>query len=81
MMKIFVILSKTSGVAISNRGNHFQISGGSSSVRMHGKVLNELYEQTTGEDYLTPAQVHLFCAMVNIRWYIRRLRIHKCLKV
>lgn len=47
------------GVAISNRGNHFQISGGSSSVRTAGKVLNELYEQTTGEDYLTPAQVHL----------------------
>ena len=48
-------------VSISNRGNHFQLSGKEDSVRAASKILNDLYQQhTTGNDCLTPAQVHLY---------------------
>lgn len=47
-------------VSISNRGNHFQISGNQDSVQAASKILNDLYLHTTSNDCLTPAQVHLY---------------------
>jgi phosphate starvation-inducible PhoH-like protein len=46
------------GVEIHNRGNAFRLSGDASSVRLAGRVLRDLYHETS-RFTLTPARVHL----------------------
>ncbi|MCP5419175.1 MAG: PhoH family protein [Gammaproteobacteria bacterium] len=47
------------GVEISNRGNHFRVSGEPGAVSAAVNVVEDLY-RSTREEPLTPARVHLF---------------------
>jgi phosphate starvation-inducible PhoH-like protein len=53
------------GVAISNRGNQFRVSGDPESVGTATTVLEALY-RATGEEPLVPSRVHLFLQEADI---------------
>lgn len=48
------------GVQISNRGNHFQISGHEAEVKRASKIIHQLYKDTKTEDFISPEKVHLY---------------------
>lgn len=52
-------IAKHLDVIINHRGHHFQISGSTESIDIAVTVINELYEETAQQKYLTPAMVHL----------------------
>lgn len=53
------------GIEIKNRGNEFQIVGPVETVAIAENLINALYESTQ-QDVLTPAQVHLFLQEAGI---------------
>lgn len=53
-------------VAISNRGNQFQLQGESDIVRVVGTMLEDLYEQASTGHQLTPDEVHLYLQQSGI---------------
>jgi phosphate starvation-inducible PhoH-like protein len=53
------------GVEISNRGNHFRVSGEAGAVNAALSVVEDLY-RSTREEPLTPARVHLFLQEAGI---------------
>ena len=52
------LLERRMGVGISNRGNHFVLSGEQAAVDATGKVLTQLYELSSRE-YLNPERIHM----------------------
>lgn len=52
-------IERSLGVEINNRGNNFNVLGGSDAVLAAGEVLKDLYREANNE-VLTPADVHLF---------------------
>ncbi len=48
------------GVQISNRGNHFQISGQEAKVKRASEIIHQLYQDTQTEEFISPERVHLY---------------------
>lgn len=55
----FLLLEKSLGVIISNRGHHFNVTGIDEKIYVAKEVLHELYELTKKQTPLTPEQIHL----------------------
>lgn len=54
------LIEKCLNVAIRHRGHTFSITGELEAVQQACETLNELYEQTSKEEYLAPQKVHVF---------------------
>ena len=59
------LLERGLGIEIANRGNHFQLIGGSRSVQLGEKLLRELYQQADAAP-VAPREVHLLLQSAGV---------------
>lgn len=52
-------IEKRLDIEIHNRGNHFALHGAEERAQLAARVLNQLYADTSGENQITPTEVHL----------------------
>ncbi len=57
------------GIRISNRGQHFELSGEADPVQAGEQVLQRLYNETSVSNSLTPEMVHLFLQETGMDQY------------